>query len=128
MSLATRIQDLDFDTVFRVIDNEVIEVKDEYAPTVTHDPDNDVYIDVEGWDCLTGMTGQYRYHGAVMHPSEFVGTRIAERIADYADEVREAGGDVVFALVAVNDDETDENGETDSIGWAIVYRESVSSE
>ena len=112
--LADEIQALDFDTVFRLADGELIEVNDQYAPSVYNDPADDVYLDDSRWACFTGFTGQYGYNGAVMHSSELVGTGIAQHIADYAAEC----DDCLFSLVVVNDLEDD-----DVIGWAIAYRE-----
>lgn len=83
----------DFDHVFRVNeDGTVSDVEDVWAPSVFHDDENDVEIDSEDWEPLTGYTGQYSYHGAVMHASE----RFAGRI--YRDVMAEPG---VYVLVVV---------------------------
>lgn len=34
----------------------------------------------DGWEYLTGFTGQYSYNGNTMHPSEFIGGRLADHI------------------------------------------------
>lgn len=112
--LADAIQALEFGAVFRLVDDKVIEVDNEYAPNVYNDPDDDVYLEDSRWTCFTGLTGQYGYNGAVMHSSELVGTGIAQYIADHAQEC----DDCLFSLVVVNDLEND-----DLIGWAIAYRE-----
>lgn len=36
----------------------------------------------EGWSLLTGFTGQYSYHGPVMHDSEYIGGGLAEAILE----------------------------------------------
>ena len=63
-----------------------------------------------GWTLLEGWTGQYGYRGPVMHPSEFVGGRLAEHI------IATPGTYVVTAV------ETDD-GDDEPAGWAIAYRE-----
>ena len=63
-----------------------------------------------GWELLTGWTGQHAYRGPVMHPSEFVGGRLAEHI------IATPGTYVVTAV------ETDD-GDDEPAGWAIAYRE-----
>lgn len=63
----------------------------------------------QGWELLTGWTGQYSYHGPVMHPSEFVGGALA-------DHIRETPG--IYVVVTV---ETDDDSE-DAAGWAVAYR------
>lgn len=117
--LGETIQRLEFDTVFevKVSDGTVIERHDLYAPTVTNDPDGDVDVDGEGWECLTGMTGQYGYNGAGMHASEYIGTGIAERLYDMAVTAAEDGERLAFVAVVIDDAD---DGEPD--GWAIAYR------
>lgn len=112
--LAHRIDALDFGTVFTVRDGEVIKLSNEYAPSVYHDPDSDVIIDGDGWSCFTGLTGQYSYHGAVMHPSEYIGDGIAELIAEHAEDDEDA----MFAIVTVEDFDDEE-----PVGWAIAYKD-----
>lgn len=112
--LADTIQALDFDTVFRLVDGEVIEVQDEYAPNVYNDPDDDVYLEDSRWSCFTGLTGQYGYNGAVMHSSELFSANLALYLLDHDQEC----DDCLYSLVVVNDLEDDE-----PIGWAIVHRE-----
>lgn len=117
-SLAKEIQALDFDTVFRVEEWAVVELHGggEYAPDVWHDETGDVTIDGERWKAITGMTGQYGYHGAVMHASEFVGSGIAQHLAEDYDP------GTLFAMVIVNVDSEDDGEYPEPAGWAIVYR------
>lgn len=72
----------------------------------------------QGWDLLTGWTGQYSYSGCVMHPSEYVGGALARHILDTPG---------LYAVITV---ETDDDSE-EAAGWAIAYRDdavSVTSE
>ena len=73
---------------------------DVFAPSVFHDEESDVWIDGAGWEPLTGMTGQYGYHGAVMHASEVIGgsTGIVRRMLEY---VTDAGEPQTFVIVSV---------------------------
>lgn len=110
--LGERINALDFDHPFTIVDGEVSDAPgDIYAPDVYHDDVDDVDIQGDGWSALTGMTGQYSYHGAVMHPSEFIGGGIARALVEDFD----AG--TVFVVVVVGDLDDDE-----PVGWAILYR------
>jgi hypothetical protein len=118
--LARRIDKLDFDHPFMIRNGTVTDAPaNTYAPTVTHDADNDISIDQlpgNTWQAISGFTGQYSYNGAVMHSSEGVSDAIAEFLAEVASD---APG-TVFAVVTVADDEDD-----DAIGWTVVYRESA---
>jgi len=60
---------------------------------------------------LTGYTGQYGYHGAVMHASEYIGGGLA-------DDILSTPGTYVVVVVNVEDDEADEFAEP--AGWAIL--------
>ena len=116
-ALAERINGFEFDHVFTLHpDGSITEPKNVWAPSVYHDPYADIYMDGSGWKAITGMTGQDRYHGAVMHPSEYIGRGIAELMLDYA-----ADEPVTFAVVVVSDLEA-EDYDDNLVGWAIVYR------
>jgi hypothetical protein len=89
-----------------------------YAPDVTmgtrhdgqildeHEADWTGQVRSEGWEPQTGWTGQYSYHGPVMHPSEFIGGPLADHIA-------ETPGLWVAVEVTCDDGE--------SAGWAILH-------
>lgn len=114
-ALAERINGFEFEHPFTVHpDGSVTEPSGVWAPSVENDPDGDISIDTDGWSCITGLTGQYGYHGAVMHDSEFVGVGVVRTMLDMAEEAP-----VTFALVVVYDydDDTDDN----IVGWAIAY-------
>lgn len=114
----------EFDHVWTVdADLNVVDVPGNlYAPDVSLEFGSDVSIDgASEWDALTGMTGQFSYTGAVMHPSETFGRGMAERIAEMCDDAREDGKTLAWACVEVRDDDGD-FPEGDPIGWAVVYR------
>lgn len=127
-ALAKLIDGQDFDHVWTVtLDRRVIDVEhdhegyDVYAPDVVNDPDGDIEIMGEGWTALTGKTGQYSYHGAVMHPSEFIGERLAKDIAEMCDDAYEDGRKLAWTVVEVRDDDL-QYPDGDPIGWVMVYR------
>lgn len=68
-----------------------------------------------GWQLLTGYSGQWRYSGPVMHPSEHVGGRLADHILENPGEY------VVTEVTALGPTEDDDDAEP--AGWAICYRE-----
>lgn len=119
--LGQQINAIEFDHPFTLTHAGVIgEADGVYAPeSVVNDPDEDVVIDAAGWEALTGMTGQYCYHGAVMHPSEFIGAQIARRLVELAEDEPQT-----FVIVTVMDDEPNIADEFDPIGWAILQRAS----
>lgn len=49
--------------------------------TVTEDG-TDQFDMSEGWELLTGFTGQYGYNGPVMHSSEYIGGGLAQHILE----------------------------------------------
>lgn len=71
----------------------------------------DVY---PGWSALAGFTGQYGYNGPVMHPSEYIGGGLERYI-------RENAG--YYVAVVVDGLYDDEAGESESIGWAVLFKE-----
>jgi hypothetical protein len=121
--LGKEINALDFDTVFRIEGADVVIVPDVYAPEVTHDSIMDVNIDGAGWHCLTGMTGQYSYSGAVMHSSEFIGSAIAKILA-----TDDPGTLFAIVIVSVLPDDCEDHedhtasGDCEPAGWAIAYK------
>jgi hypothetical protein len=72
-----------------------------YAPSLWDDQ-----LDSDRWELLDGYSGQYGYGGPAMHPSEFIGGRMARDIlaepgtyvaivADYSPACLVCGGDVM---------------------------------
>lgn len=81
-----------------------------FAPDVLHDPDGDVTVEGDGWEALTGHSGQDRYNGPIMHISETLSGGLADRI------VREGG---TYVITEVRDEDgTFPDG--DPIGWAVL--------
>lgn len=65
-------------------------------------------IRAQGWDLLTGFTGQYSYNGPIMHSSEYIGGGLEKHILANP-------GYYVTVVVAVDLDDP-------SPGWAVAYR------
>jgi len=120
-TLAEQINDMEFDHVFTLHpDGSITHPKDVWAPEVYHSDVNDIDI-CDGPDCrwhpLTGFTGQDRYHGAVMHPSEYIG----RGIADYLQELA-ADEPVTFVVTVVECLPEDDDEFPEPAGWAILHR------
>lgn len=132
--------DYEFDVTYSAITGE--HVSGVYIPTVEHHGVHDILIDGgptrdrsngdmevnSGWNALTGNTGQYGYHGAVMHASETMEDETVREL------VTAAGGDV-FAIVAVGGhsdtdpvfpeepDYCEEYGcAHEPAGWTVIYQ------
>lgn len=120
--LAAAIHAMAFDHVFTLHpDGSITEPEGVWAPSVYDDPHADIMIDDDGWHAITGLTGQDRYHGAVMHASEYVGFGVAGVMWQMAIDAEEP---VTFTLVTVEclpDDDDDDPPEP--AGWAILYRD-----
>lgn len=117
---------MEFDHVIRVHEDGSITHPDVYAPEVymdatwdehgdAHTSDQDdrdmiTYLKTQGWDVLTGWTGQYSYNGPVMHESEFIGGRLEEHI-------RETPG--MYVRLAVEITPPGEDSESEYIGWIV---------
>lgn len=108
---------MEFDHVIYVAeDGTVTEPDGVYAPTVTDHPDQDLPdVDGPGWVLLRGYSGQDRYSGPVMHPSEFIGGRMAR------DILSDPG---FYAAVVVEDADDPDS----SAGWAVAYRPPTAEE
>ena len=114
---------MDFGHVIRVTETgEVEDVDGEYAPELYVDVDADGQeypgtdtrlhesAERQGWELLTGCTGQHCYNGPVMHSSEYIGGRMAE------DILSEPG---VYVAVVVEIDDPDVE---DAAGWAVARK------
>ena len=64
---------------------------------------------IEGWEPIRGITGQYGYNGAVMHPSEYIGAGLCKSMA-------EDGG--MFYAEYVQSTNDDDN----LVGWCLLKR------
>jgi hypothetical protein len=111
---------MEFDHVVQVGEGgAVTDAEGVYAPELHMETDDDGqildaherdYIEQarrQGWQLLTGWTGQYGYRGPVMHSSEFVGGALAEHIL-------ETPGTYVVTAVETDDEPA---------GWVVAYRE-----
>lgn len=108
---------MEFDHVIRVHeDGNVSEPSDVWAPDVhtylvnpdAEDEGYDLHVD-SGWKLLDGYSAQDHYSGPVMHPSEFIGGRMAE-------DILAASGLYVACVVYPLDDEEPD-------GWVVAYRD-----
>jgi len=77
----------------------------------------------EGWELLTGRTGQYGYHGPVMHASEYVGGNLADWILSHPG--------LYVTLVAYAEEDAGYDAGTDAsadgpepAGWCVAHRTS----
>lgn len=101
--------DIEFDQVFTVGEDGSITFPDNvWAPAVYNSDENDVDIEGDGWEALTGYTRQDRYRGAVMHASEYFG-------GGMRDDILSTPGTYVLTVV-IDLDEEDDN----IIGWCIL--------
>lgn len=112
---AKLINDQEFDHVFRITEDGFLvdDVRDVWAPDwITSTEDGD--LDYEGsWEALMGFTGQWHYHGPIMHDSETVGRDIANAM------IEEPG---IYVLCPVSAAEKNEDGESVFVGWCILRR------
>lgn len=118
-TLAEQINAIEFDHPFTLHpDGTITDPTGVHAPSVYHNDETDVEISDDGWRALTGMTGQDRYHGAVMHPSEYIGRGITEYLLELAaDEPR------TFVVTAVECWPTEDDPEPEPAGWVILMKE-----
>jgi hypothetical protein len=118
---------MEFGHMIRVnVDGTVIDSPDRpYMEVSTYKGDDGEWHDdfqlPEGWKLMSGYTGQYSYNGPVMHPSEYIGGRMAT-------DILETPGDYV-ALVQESDcGGTEENCDADSGcdcepgGWVVAFK------
>lgn len=93
-----------------------------YAPDVTVYDDGTIE-GADGWEPVTGFTGQYGYNGPVMHPSEIMSNSSMEEF------VRENPG--TYALVvpyngdspSEDDEDYDESEDPFIDGWMLLKKE-----
>jgi hypothetical protein len=97
----------------------------------------------EGWELLTGFTGQYSYNGPVMHPSEYIGGGMARHILEtpglyivlevsaYGEHewqyARMTGNKscAVCGLMPLDEDDEDSPCRQDEpAGWAVAFKAS----
>lgn len=66
-----------------------------------------------GWRLLSGFSGQYRYSGPIMHPSEYIGRGLEQFIR--------SNPDIYVCVVNYTDSDDPNEPETDIDGWAVAY-------
>lgn len=129
---------MEFDHVVAVMpDGRVIDVDegfnhlDVYAPEVVidydgpfaeaqiskqHDADMVESLRGQGWEVLSGYSGQHGYSGPIMHRSEFIGGGIEDRI-------REEPGFWVALTVEIQPGPDDpDNAESELVGWIVARK------
>lgn len=101
---------MDFDHVIEVHEDGTITT----GPPHLHAPDlHDDELSSAGWELLNGYSGQDRYAGPIMHPSEQIGGRM-ER------DIRETPGIYVALVAYYSPDEDDDPDDYDDVGgWAV---------
>ena len=119
-TLAERVDAIEFDHPFTILNGEVCDVPGVWAPEVSsYELEDGCWSEAElddsvNWEMVShGWTGQYGYNGPVMHNSEYIGDRIAERLAEMAEDYK------AFAVIAVSCIPLDEDAESDLDGWVI---------
>jgi hypothetical protein len=121
-----------FDHVVRVLpDGDVVDAPNVFAPevyvqcadddcgSITKEAEEEMITSVEaqGWELMTGYTGQYGYRGPIMHVSEYVGGGLAE------DILARPGLYVVVepqGMYATEEQEEAQSGE--AIGWVVARK------
>lgn len=91
-----------------------------HAPSVYHDAETDITVDQDGWSAIKGMSGQDSYQGAVFHPSEYIGTAIAQRMSDLSDETPQV---FVVCVCEVHPEDADGDEDPEPAGWVILYKD-----
>ncbi len=101
---------MEFGRVVQVKDGKVLtDIEAPYAPDLYWIGDAP-HIDGTGWELLDGFSGQFRYAGPIMHPSEYIGGRIEEAILEHEG---------LYCAVVCEDIDDPDN----PAGWAVAYRE-----
>ena len=74
---------VEFDGPFTIDENGMLSRSDVWAPSVYHvDGEREPDIDGTGWEFVDGYSGQFRYSGPAMHPSEYLGGGMARDVLD----------------------------------------------
>ena len=133
MTTYAKANDVEFDTPFTIhADGTIADEPSLYAPEVSCMDQarrdaaraaaqngawrSNAYIDVDvdsDWTPLTGFSGQDRYRGAIMHPSEYIGGGLERHLL-------ETPGTYVVVEVREEDGSFPEG---DPVGWAILRRD-----
>lgn len=90
----------------------------------TGDSHDDLEVPGGDWELLTGFTGQYSYHGPVMHPSEIIAGNLADHI------LNNPGHYVALIVTGIHADDCacdsdeyhgEDSTDSDIYGWAVAY-------
>lgn len=105
---------MDFDHVIAIgPDGEAYEGVSKHAPDCFNvDPYSN---SIEGWELMTGYTGQHGYDGPWMHDSEQLDGRMVGDILDRP-------GYYVAVYASYPDEDEPESGQTYEEGWAVAYK------
>ena len=110
------LEDVEFGTVFAVDESgSPVPVDGVDVPSTYVDDAGELIVEGDYWVALAGYSGQHGYSGPVMHPSEYLGGRMADDMRD--PEMFSPG--TRFVVVGV--EALDNDGEP--AGWAVLYRE-----
>lgn len=115
---------MEFDRVIEVTASGTVytvdmELRKYWAPEVTIDSEADLnsinkpFVSGDGWTLLSGSSQQYG--GSVMHPSEYVGGKLADHILSTPG---------LWVVVTVSDTASNlDPADDDLVGWAIAHKE-----
>lgn len=97
-----------------------VECADDDAGSITREAEAEMirYVESQGWELMTGYTGQYGYSGPIMHVSEYVGGMLAD------DILARPGLYVVVEPTGIYpSEEAEERNAGEPIGWVILRRD-----
>lgn len=119
IDLAAKLEKIEYNTPFVLSENGgwLPVIIDTPLPEAVRDEDDswgvrldDLYpVKGKEWNLIHGMSAQYSYNGASMHPSEFIGRGMAEEMLRLSE-----GDPQVFLILEINEDELG--------SWCIAYR------
>lgn len=96
-----------------------VECADDDAGSITREAEADMvrHVESQGWELMTGYTGQYSYHGPIMHNSEFVGGQMEKDIL-----ARPGLYVVVEPTGLYPTEEAEELHSSEPIGWVVARK------
>ncbi len=111
---------MEIDHVIRVdAAGNVTEPRDVWAPDVSVSYDDNtgastLTVSPDSWQLMNGYSGQDRYSGPIMHPSEYIGGGMERDIL--------ASPGLYVAVVVYDEDDYNESDGYAADGWAVAYR------
>lgn len=133
MTLYSLNDQMSFDHVIRIDENGAVAkpLTTTYAPEVYVECADDdcgpitaeaeaamiAHVEEQGWELMTGYTGQCLYNGPIMHVSEYVGGRLE-------DDIRATPGlyVVVEPTGLYETEEQEERNGDQAIGWVVARK------